>query len=149
MFEVSDGVVYVELSTEATTLLSQLPALLSTVGVVDSDPGYEVLHRPLYADDSLADAELSDLAAKEVDRQRVADRQVVHDIGAGATSMTEREAHGFLRSVNEARLVLAARAGVFEEGAAWEDRISQDPALAAVAWLGYLQGELIEQLGQS
>jgi hypothetical protein len=63
--------------------------------------------------------------------------------------MTEREAHGFLRSVNEARLVLAARAGVFEEGAAWEDRISQDPALAAVAWLGYLQGELIEQLGQS
>ena len=149
MFEVLDGVVYVELSTEATTLLSQLPALLSTVGVGASDPGYEVLHRPVYADDSIADAELSDLAAKEVDRQRVADRQVVHDVGAGATSMTEREAHGFLRSVNEARLVLAARAGVFEEGAAWEDRISQDPALAAVAWLGYLQGELIEQLGQS
>ena len=149
MFEVLDGVVHVELSTQEAILLSQLPALLSTVGAGADDPGYEVLHRPLYADDSLADAELSGLAAKEANRQRVADRRVVQDIGAGATSMTEREAHGFLRSVNEARLVLAARAGVFEEGTAWEDRISQDPALASVAWLGYVQGELIEQLGQS
>jgi hypothetical protein len=60
--------------------------------------------------------------------------------------MTFDEAHAFLRSLNAARLVLAARAGAFEQGAAWEERIDQDPTLAAVAWLGYVQGELIRAM---
>ena len=60
--------------------------------------------------------------------------------------MTIVEAHGFLRSINEARLVLAAREGAFDDGPAWEDHIEVNSALAAVAWLGYVQSELLGAL---
>ena len=66
MFEASDGVVSIELSLEEKQLLSRLAALLSTVGVDASDPGYEILHRPMYPDDAASNAELNDLVTEEV-----------------------------------------------------------------------------------
>ena len=46
-------------------------------------------------------------------------------------------------------VALAARAGVFESGEGWEARISDDPGLAALAWLGYLQSDLLSALTDS
>ena len=63
--------------------------------------------------------------------------------------MSMEEAEAVLRVLNRARLTLAARAGVFEDGAGWESRISEDPALAALAWLGYLQSDLLSALMES
>ena len=77
------------------------------------------------------------------------------DIGAldgllrGASSMSLAEAESVLRVLNRARLTLAARAGVFESGEGWETRVSEDPALAALAWLGYVQSDLLSVLMES
>ncbi len=146
MFIVTDDTIRAVFSAEEIGLLRQIPWILDEVARGEGDPGYGVLHRPVYPDDPAASHELSGLVAAETDQRRGCDRSVVRRIGDGETTMTWEEAHGLLRAVNEARLVLAARAGAFDDGAVWEESISRDPTLAAVAWLGYLQGELMQAL---
>jgi len=146
MFIVTGDTVRASFSAEEIALLRQIPWMLDEVARGEGDPGYGVLHRPVYPDDPTASNELSDLVAGETGQQRGRDRSVVRRIGDGETTMTREEARGLLRAVNEGRLVLAARAGAFDDGAVWEESISRDPTLAAVAWLGYLQGELIRAL---
>jgi len=141
--------VIVSFSIEERALLRQIPRLLEELVEGQVDPGYDVLHRPVYADDPAAAEELADLVDPENDRQRQIDCSVVWHMGDGGTTMTRDEAHRFLRAVNDARLVLAARAGVFDSGAAWQENISRNPSLAAVAWLGYVQGELIQALSNA
>jgi hypothetical protein len=97
-------------------------------------------------DDRLVDVELQAFASQEMEAQRAIDRSVLERTTKEHYVMTVEEAGGLLRALNEARLVLAARAGAFDEGPSWEDRIEEDPSLAAVAWLGYIQGELIAAL---
>jgi len=139
-------VVTVVLSSEERMIVAQVPRLLD--GVSDSDdPGYEVLHRPIYPDDVALSDELADLTRGELRVERGRDRMIVAGIATGDTSMSGEDARRFLRSVNEARIVLAARAGAFDSGGSWEQNISSDPALAAVAWLGFMQSELIQTLG--
>lgn len=127
-------------------LLRQIPLLLEDVAGSSGDPGFDVLHRPVYRDDAQESRELAGLMASDNEATRASDRSVVERFGEGASTMTLDEARGFLRSVNEARLVIAARAGVFDSGPGWEEHVASDPTLAAVAWLGYLQGELIRVL---
>ncbi len=146
MFTATDDAVNAAFSTEEKALLRQIPWLLGELVDGHADPGYDVLHRPVYADNPSAAEELADLVKPENDQQRTIDCGVVQHMGDGRTTMTFEEAHGFLRAVNDARLVLAARAGVFDDDAEWQENIPRDPALAAVAWLGYVQGELIEAL---
>ena len=143
MFELIGETVLMEVTDQEAMVLGQIPALLDSVGVEGDDRAYAVLHRPLYPDDPDADIELQAVVTLELDSQRASDRPVLERSARTRSTMTRDEAHGLLRSLNEARLVLAARAGAFDEGPSWEDRIDQDPALAAVAWLGYVQGELI------
>jgi len=146
MFTIDDDVVTAVFTDEERRLLQQVPLLLDDIEHAVGDPGYEVLHRAVYQDDPDASRELEGLVASERETMRSSDRHVVERIGDGATTMTREEARGFLRSLNEARLVVAARAGVFDSGAGWEEQVSNDPSLAAVAWLGYLQAELIRAL---
>jgi hypothetical protein len=135
-----------EATAQQVTLLAQIPAVLDSVSVEPEDPGYAVLHRPIYLDDQLVDADVQAFASQEMETQRAIDRSVLERITKERNVMTVEEAGGLLRALNEARLVLAARAGAFDEGLSWEDRIEGDPGLAAVAWLGYIQGELIAAL---
>jgi len=143
VFTLDDDVVSVVLSTEERTILAHIPHLLDDVSD-PGDPGYEILHRPMYPDDVARADELADLIKGELRVERGRDRMVVTAIAAGDTSMSTEDARRFLRSVNEARIVLAARAGAFDSGDSWEMDISSDPALAAVAWLGFMQSELIQ-----
>jgi len=131
------------LSVEERTILAQVPRLLDDVSD-PRDPGYEVLHRPMYPEDVARADELAGLIEGELRVERGRDRMIVTAIAAGETSMSVEDARRFLRSVNEARIVLAARAGAFDSVKSWEEDISSDPALAAVAWLGYMQSELIQ-----
>jgi len=143
MFTVDDGIVTAAFTDEERMLLRQIPRLLDDVTSSSGDPGYDVLHRAVYRGDRQSSRELASLVASDNEATRTSDRSVVERLGAGTTTMTRDEARGFLRSVNEARLVIAARAGVFDRGPGWEENVASDPTLAAVAWLGYLQGELI------
>jgi hypothetical protein len=138
--------IVMEATAQQVTLLAQIPAVLDSVSVEPEDPGYAVLHRPIYLDDQLVDADVQAFASQEMETQRAIDRSVLERITKERNVMTVEEAGGLLRALNEARLVLAARAGAFDEGPSWEDRIEGDPGLAAVAWLGYIQGELIAAL---
>jgi hypothetical protein len=135
-----------EATEQQVTLLAQIPAVLDSVSVEHEDPGYAVLHRPIYLDDQLVDADVQAFASQEMETQRAIDRSILERVTRERNVMTVEEAGGLLRALNEARLVLAARAGAFDKGPSWEDRIERDPGLAAVAWLGYVQGELIAAL---
>ncbi len=146
MFSVDGDVVTAVFTVEERLLLQQIPLLLGDVGKVVGDAGYDVLHRVVYRDDPDESRELEGLVASEREAMRSSDRHIVERLGDGSTEMTRRDAHGFLRSVNEARLVIAARAGVFESGPGWEEEVAHDPSLAAVAWLGYVQADLIRAL---
>jgi Domain of unknown function (DUF2017) len=146
MFRADDDIVTAVFTDEERKLLRQIPRLLDDVTSPSGDPGYDVLHRAVYRDDRQASRELAGLVASDNDATRASDRGVVERLGTGTTTMTREEARGFLRSVNEARLVIAARAGVFDRGPGWEESVASDPTLAAVAWLGYVQGELIGAL---
>jgi hypothetical protein len=148
MFQRTDDAIVIDVTDQEAVFLGQIPSLLDSVGVEQGDRGYSVLHRPLCLDDPGIDAELRALVSQEMEAQRLADRSVLERCLRERSAMTLDEAHGFLRSLNEARLVLAARAGAFEDGPAWEDRIDGNPALAAVAWLGYVQTELLQALSR-
>ena len=146
MFQRTGDTIVVKATAQQARFLAQIPALLDSVSVEHEDPGYAVLHRPIYLDEELIDAEVQVLASQEMETQRVIDRSILERTTKERYVMTVEEAGGLLRALNEARLVLAARAGAFDEGPSWEDRIEEDPSLAAVAWLGYIQGELIAAL---
>jgi len=146
VFQRTGDIIVVEATAQQAGFLAQIPALLDSVSVEHEDPGYAVLHRPIYLDDELIDVEVQAFASQEMETQRAIDRSVLKRTAKEHYVMTVEEAYGLLRSLNEARLVLAARAGAFDEGPSWEDRIERDPSLAAVAWLGYIQGELIAAL---
>ncbi len=146
VFTREDSAIVVTLSERDRVLISQIPKLLATVQPDAQDRGFEVLHRDAYRDDSAASHEFAELTAADTESMRNADRRVVASVGEGRSQLSRDEAVALLRSMNEARLVMAARSGAFDEGPDWEDRIEVDPTLAAVAWLGYVQGELITAL---
>ncbi len=146
MFFVDDDVVTMVFTDDERMLLRQIPRLLHDIDTAVGDPGYEVLHRAVYRDDPDASRELENLVASDRWEMRSADRQIVERVGQGVATMTRQEARGFLRSLNEARLVVAARAGAFESGPGWEEMVPADRSLAAVAWLGYVQADLIQAL---
>ena len=146
MFQRTADAVVMEVTAREAAFLRQIPELLDSVGVGHEDPGYSVLHRPLCLDDHEVDGELQALVSPTLEAQRLADRSVLERCLRERSPMTIDEAHAFLRSLNEARLVLAAREGAFEDGPTWEDHIEENPALATVAWLGYVQSELLRAL---
>ncbi len=146
MFSVRSGRIVVELSVGERGLLAGIPALLASVGEGGSDPAFAVLHRAAYTHDPSASAAFDRLVSGEREIARRVDGRVLEDVAAGAREMTRHEALGLVRVINEARLVLAARSGAFEEGASWENRIATDPALAAVAFLSHVQGELVRAI---
>lgn len=132
-----------DLSVEDKALLVQIPDLIDSVEAGFGDPAYEVLNRAAYDGDEDASADFADLVRSERDRDQTRDLEVLITLTSDDPVLTQEAAKAVLRAVNLARLTLAARAGAFEDGSAWELRVSKDPALAAVAWLGYVQSDLI------
>jgi Domain of unknown function (DUF2017) len=135
-----------DLSVEDKALLVQIPDLIESVEDGVGDPAFRVLNRDAHREDAEASAEFADLIRSERDRDRAADLDALVGLTSDEPVLTRENAHAILRGINAARLTLAARSGAFEEGAAWELRVAEDPALAAVAWLGYVQSDLIAAL---
>jgi Domain of unknown function (DUF2017) len=132
-----------DLSVEDKALLVQIPDLIDSVEEGVGDPAYAVLNRAAHGSDEDASADFADLVRSERDRDQEKDLDVLVGLTSNDSVLTQDAAKAVLRAINAARLTLAARSGAFEEGSAWELRVSEDPALAAVAWLGYVQSDLI------
>lgn len=147
-FVAREGAIDVRLSPEDRQLLGQIPDLLADVGVDSDDPAHAVLHRGAHPADAEASERFDALVSGEREAGRRIDRGVVEAVAGGAETLSRMEALSLLRSLNEARLALAARRGAFEEGSSWERRAATDPALAAVAWMSYLQTRLIRAIGR-
>lgn len=126
-------------------VLSSVPALLDAVGEDPDDPAARRLRPPFFLDDPAADTELRRLAESDLDAGRRRDRDLVRSLaaGGGRGRLDREDAEAVLRVLAEARLVLAARAGVEGE----EDYEEIDPRMAGLLdVLGVLQVELLEAL---
>lgn len=134
-------------SARERELLHQIRPLLDGAGRDASDPAHTVLDRMAHPDDPGASEEFSELVREELDRQRGTDRAVIAAIADGDTRITREEAIAAMRAINEARLVLAARSGVFDIGPGWEDRVGDRAEFAAVAWLASIQAAFLGALG--
>lgn len=146
LFAPAGSEIRVNLSVEDKALLVQIPELLASIEYGVGDPADAVLNRAAYREDVEASAEFSDLVRSQRDRDMAKDLEVILDLTSDNSTITLEQARSTVRVINTARLTLAARSGAFDDGAAWELEISSSPALAAVAWLGYVQSELIAAL---
>lgn len=129
-------------------VLYQLVNLLGAAGVNESDPARDRLQPRLYRDDEKASREFDRLADKERVELRSADREIFNNgldsaVG-GSMVLSEEESAAWARVLGEARIVLAARKGLFETGI--PDEPAGDPEVAFVMFLGLLQGELVDQM---
>ena len=132
--------------------LSLICRVLASVGDEPGDPAAERLSVAIYSEDEEAQAEYGRLMAPELDKQRQMDRAVVaSSLEAalrGPVSLTPDEAESWLTSLNEARLVLAARLGIEEEG--WgetdDERSHPEPEMVLLMYLTGVQDDLIGAL---
>ena len=125
-----------------------VPGLLESVGRAGLDPGADRLDQAPYPDDPEAAAEFRRLMADEMAQSRAADRSAfsltVEQAPLGVT-LSAGEAEAWLRVLAEGRLVLASRLGITEDG--WEDDLpGDDPSVALLHYLGFLQQSLAETL---
>jgi citrate lyase gamma subunit len=135
------------LSVDDKMLLVQIPDLLADVGPREVDPAHEVLNRRAHRDNEAATVEFDNLVSSQLAKDRRADIESLMRLTQPEALVSVDDAKGVLRAINAARLTLAARSRAFDDPIGWEHRISGDPALAAVAWLGYVESELLTVLG--
>ncbi len=123
-------------------LLSLVPALLDSVGKVESDPAAERLALRAYPADPEADAEFARLLDDELEHGRAADRSafaITVEAGVDGVVLSTPEAEAWLRVLAEARLVHAVRTSA-------PSRSDSDQAL--FDYLSWLQGSLVEILDE-
>ncbi len=146
------GFIRLRLREEEVDALSLMEDLLSSVGLREGDPAEERLTVPAYPDDAEAQDEYGRFMASELEGQRRRDRAAVfrllQDARAGPLDLALDEAEAWLMVLNEARLALAARLGIEEEG--WgeleEGEGPPTPAKMLLIYLTEVQGGLIEAL---
>ncbi len=131
--------------------LRTVPRLLDSVGESGEDPAADRLDQDPYPDDPVAAEEFRRFMAEEMTQSRAADRSafaVTVEQAPQGVILSEGEAEAWLRVLGEARLVLAARLGIVEEG--WEDDVPEDaPPVVLLHYLGWLQQALAETLEES
>ena len=138
----------VNLAGSEIAVLDRLGNLLSTAGVNQDDPARVRLNPRIYPEDDEASREFDRLAAKERVEGRSADRELFSEglraAREGTTTIDKSQASAWARVLSEARVVLAARSGVFEEG--WPEDPMEDPEVALSIFLGGLLEELVDQM---
>ena len=134
--------VAVGLSQIEISVLGDLPELIVSEGDAEGRFAY-VAH----AEDDSAEARYQDLIGDDLDRLRATDR-ATFAICLGSKELSLEEAEAFMRVVGEARIVLATRLGVTEDGWEQEAAESRDPGMALLGYLGYLQDALVGALSE-
>lgn len=138
----------VSFSPEERRFLADVLPFLATLGMPDNDPAEERLHPPVYLDDPESNEEWWRLMGGELRESRRADREVFRRAveTEDRIFLDEEEADAFLRVVNEARLVLAARLGVEVEED--HDRLPEE-SRQVLDYLGWVLEDLTEVLSRS
>lgn len=113
-------------------------ALLDDAGTTTARLDY-VTH----PDDDAAEHRFRELIGTDLDDLRRLDREGFSAVVAGAVVGTE-EIAAFMRVVGEARLVLAGQIGITTDG--WESDESDDPRVALLGLLGWLQDAAVAAL---
>lgn len=149
-FGLRSGGIELRLSDDDIRVLGLMGELLASVGQKDGDPAAGRLSVAAYPEDDEAQKDYERFMAPELDEQRRIDRAAVdsslEEARRGEVSLSEHEAGSWLTVLNEARLVLAARLGIEEEG--WGERDPMTPAMAFLLYLTEIQDDLIRVLSR-
>lgn len=136
------------LSSGEVAILSRMATLVEGVGVEKDDSARQRLNPDVYPGDEAASREFERLAARERVEARAADRELFDKTllkaSGGELLLSHAEAAAWARVLGEARVVLAARKGLFEAGL--PTVMPSDPEVALVLLLGYLQEELVGEM---
>ena len=143
----SEGVT-IDLNAGELSVLAWLPGLVAGAGVEKGDAAQQRLNPAVYPNDEAASLEFERLAAKERVEARSADRELFAETlrrAADGRMLISHDTAGVLaRVLGEARIVLAARKGLFEAGL--PDGAPSDPEVALVLLLGHMQEELVVEM---
>ena len=142
-----DGSVVVTLPTAERQFLSQVLTLLADIGAVEEDPAARRLRVPVYLEDREASEEWWRLMGEELGASRDVDRSVYARVmeSEEPVTLTDAEADGFLRVLNEGRLAFAARLGLDVEDD--HDRLPE-PERQALDYMGGVLEELTAELSR-
>ena len=137
--------VVIDLGAPERNVLRMVPDLLEDLR--PSDAGADRLRYVAHPDDGEAEGRYRDLIGDALDTARREDRlEFTRTIDAETMDVSQAEA--WMRVVGEARLVLAARLGIAEDG--WEETInpSEGPEVAILGFLGWIQEALVGVLSR-
>ena len=144
-FRVEDGQIVVELDPAEAEIMARLAVLLDGQAADRRDPVGAAVDLPLYPDDPIASREFQRLAAKERSQSRAYDRErfskKLEDMQSGSIVLGDADAAAWARVLAEARVSLAARHGLFEQGMPEDGSVTKDTAL--IVLLGHVQSDLI------
>jgi len=143
----ADGGVRLELAPEERTLLRELAADLRLL--LQEEPADPALRRlfPLAHDDEALERDFRELTRGGL----VSGRELSLDLiveTADRETLTAEEADGWLRALNDARLVLGTRLDV-QEDVDWDELDGQTlrgQQLALYAYLSWIQEQLVEAM---
>ena len=140
--------VEVVLDGSEVAILASLTNLLASAGEEKGDPALSHLNPVVYRDDAAASREFERFASKERNEVRNEDRvrfgEMVQAAATRPLLLGPSDAAVWARVLGEARIVIAARKGLFEDGLPTE--APTDPEIALVVLLGYLQEELVGEM---
>ena len=132
--------VEVRLEDDARTMLASLPELIAAAGDAGGRLDYHA-----HPTDHAAEQHYRELLGDALQEGRDHDRAVLNK-GSGSRSLELEEAESWMRVIGEARLVLAVRLGIKEDG--WQETAdpTENPEMALLTYLGFLQDRLVQAL---
>ena len=141
-FESGKSGIRLALGQDEVGVLRSVPTLLEIGG----DAAGRLDYTP-YPDDPDAAERYRDLVGDDLDDLRKADHSEF-DATLSGEPVSAETVEAFMRVIGEARLVLASRMGITDDG--WEAELERgnDPELALLGWLGYLQDAAVETLSE-
>ncbi len=142
-----DGAVVLELAAEERALLSELAADLRLLLQEEpTDPALRRLFPPAHDDETL-ERDFRELTRDGLVSGRERSLDLIVET-ADRTTLSAEEADGWLRALNDARLVLGTRLDV-QEDFDWDELDARTPRgqqLAIYAYLSWIQEQLVEAL---
>ena len=136
------GKIRVDLPAEE---LSVLEHLASEMAGVLGEPPDEVRERlyPRAYDDAVKAAEFRRLMASDLEERKVADLATLRASLAGPRplELSPEEARAWIAALQDMRLALGTMLGIEEDG--WESEDVDDPQMAVLHYLGFVQDSLV------
>ncbi len=132
--------VEVRLDPAARRMLASLPEMIALAG----DAGGRLDYRA-HPTDAASEERYRELLGDTLEQGRERDRAELV-AGVDARYIDQENAEAWMRVIGEARLVLAGRLGISEDG--WEETADpeQSPEMALLTYLGFLQDRLVSVL---